>query len=322
MKISLLDQKIIQIIGFDATIGNEELAKRLDVSSNTIRNRLKRLTEGGAIRIIVALNPVDFGINTVAMLALKVAPNKIKSAIEELTQHPQIRWSSTTSGRYDIIAVSRFRSTEVLSKFLTDIVANIDGVNNIETFTLLNMKKGTYVTIVQPKDEEFLCSEMDITKGPARKIDQFDEKLVKLMVHNTSLSNEQLAQHFNVSSNTIRRRLKNLFDNGSMRIVAALNPSDFGISTQMVIALKTAPEMINTIVDILATHKEIRWVSTTLGQFNILALARFHSATEASEYLSKISASIDGLISIETFMSLDVLNNRFPIAMVESYDVP
>jgi Lrp/AsnC family transcriptional regulator, regulator for asnA, asnC and gidA len=322
MKISELDQKIIQIIGHDATVGNTELAERLNVSSNTIRSRLKRLQEGGSMRIVAALNPYDFGITMAAMLAFKVAPNKIKTAVEELKKYPQIRWSSTTSGRYDIIAVSRFRSAEGLSKFLTDVVANIEGVNNIETFTFLNMQKGIYVTLIGPKDEEFLRAEMNITKGNNRKIDLFDKKLVLLLAHNATLSNEQLANHLNVSSNTIRRRLKVLMDDGALRIIAALNPADFGITMGMVIALKVVPEMINSTVNTLAKHQEIRWVSTTTGQFNVLAMARFHSADHASDYLSGISAKANGLISIETFISLDVLKEGYTIALVEQYDIP
>jgi len=77
-----------------------------------------------------------------AVIALDVAYEQLKSVAEALVNRSEIIFLSSTTGRFDIIAVGQFASTDSLSSFLTDQVAPSEGVKNIETFICLEVKKG------------------------------------------------------------------------------------------------------------------------------------------------------------------------------------
>ena len=64
-----------------------------------------------------------------------------------LAQRPEIGWVSTTTGRFDILALARFASTDELSDFVEKKVTRIEGVNNSETFICLRIGKGRYMQI-------------------------------------------------------------------------------------------------------------------------------------------------------------------------------
>ena len=64
--------------------------------------------------------------------------------IKKLAKMPEIRWVSTTTGRFDVIALARFRSNYDFSEFMTKVLARLDGVKSSETFVCLDIKKGHF----------------------------------------------------------------------------------------------------------------------------------------------------------------------------------
>ena len=81
------------------------------------------------------------------MITLDVAHDKLESAMKTLGKQPEIKWLSTTTGRYDIIAMAQFRSTDCLSDFMTKELAQLEGLKDSETFVCLDVKKGRYVPL-------------------------------------------------------------------------------------------------------------------------------------------------------------------------------
>ena len=136
-----IDIQLVRLLGQDARQNSETLARQLNISSATVRRKLRKLIQSGSLYIIGVVDPSMFGLPLTAILALDVDHEKLKGAMEKLANRSEITWISTTTGRFDIIARRRFASTDDLSSFLTDQVAMIDGVKNSETFICLDEKK-------------------------------------------------------------------------------------------------------------------------------------------------------------------------------------
>ena len=143
-----MDKQLLILLGQDARQNSETLARQLNISSATVRRKLRKLIQSGALRIVGVVDSADFGLPMNAILALDVAHEKLESAMEALACRPEVTWLSTTTGRFDIMARTRFASTDDLSSFLTDQVAAIEGVKNIETFVCLDVRKGRFVSLV------------------------------------------------------------------------------------------------------------------------------------------------------------------------------
>jgi Lrp/AsnC family transcriptional regulator for asnA, asnC and gidA len=142
-----IDEQLVRLLGRDAKQSNEELAKQLNISSATVRRRIKKLTQNGVLHIVGVVDPGDFGLPQTSVIAIAVTPDKLESTIEELNKRPEIRWVTISTGRYDIIAGARFSSMDSLSDFKLKVLSKMDGVKDIEMFLVLKHTKGGLVTL-------------------------------------------------------------------------------------------------------------------------------------------------------------------------------
>ncbi len=140
-----IDEQLVRLLGQDARQNSETLAKQLKLSSATVRRRLRKLFRSDLLHIVGVIDPTKFGFPVAVVITLDVAHNKLESAMEALAKRPEVLWLSITTGRFDIIALAGFRSTNGLSEFVTKELAQLEGVRNSETFVCLDVKKGHYV---------------------------------------------------------------------------------------------------------------------------------------------------------------------------------
>ncbi len=146
------DEQLVSLMGHDARQSSEILAKQLNVSSATVRRRLRKLIKSELLRIVGVVDPAKFGLSLHVVIALDVASDKLKAAMTALINQPEIRWVSTTTGRFDIVAIARFPSTDSLSEFLIKELGQMQGVRNSETLVCLDVKKGRYVPLTRDLD--------------------------------------------------------------------------------------------------------------------------------------------------------------------------
>ena len=145
--INSLDDQLIQLLQTDASQSSEVLARQLHVSPATVRRRKKQLTRSGALRTVALVDPEKMGFPLVAAVALDVARDQLESAVQILSRRPEITWLSTTTGRFDILSLARFRSTSELANFVQRELAAIQGLRATETFICLEVSKGRYIQV-------------------------------------------------------------------------------------------------------------------------------------------------------------------------------
>jgi len=142
-----LDEQLVQLLGQDARQSSELLAKQLHVSPVTIRRRIRKLLQDGAIRIAAVVDTSKIGFPLAAVIAFNVSHDKLDKATQVLTKYKEITWCTVTTGRFDIIAIARFRSTDELYEFMRKEMTKIEGLMNTETFLSLAVKKGRYLPV-------------------------------------------------------------------------------------------------------------------------------------------------------------------------------
>ena len=140
-----IDEELVRLLGQDSRQNSEILAKQLNLSSATGRRRLRKLIRDESLKFIGVVDPAKFGFPVAVVITLDVAHDKLESALEMLAKRPEIRWVSTTTGRFDIIVLARFRSNDRLAEFMTKELAQLEGVKDSETFICLDVKKGSYI---------------------------------------------------------------------------------------------------------------------------------------------------------------------------------
>ena len=138
------DKQLIELLQEDSRQTSEALAQKVNVSPSTVRRRVRKLIHRGTIRTVVAIDPHAFGLHLATVIGLDVFHQKLDAVMQFLAAHPQVSWVSTTTGRFDIMAVVRFASTQELGHFLRRELPEIEGVRNSETFVCLEIAKMRY----------------------------------------------------------------------------------------------------------------------------------------------------------------------------------
>ena len=140
-----IDEALVKLLGQDAQQNSETLAKQLNISAATVRRRLKKLIQNDLLRIVGVVDPKNFGYPLVALVTFDISQDKLTSTLEKLSKRPEIRWISTCTGRFDIVAIANFRSVDSLSDFNAKYLTQLEGIKDSETFICLDVKKGNYV---------------------------------------------------------------------------------------------------------------------------------------------------------------------------------
>ncbi len=137
--IDATDKQIIDLLAGNARLTSSDLGKKLNISSSTVRRRIKKLVEQGIIRIYAVPEPTKIGVHTEAVVSLNVLHEHISHVVQKLSTFEQVRWLVITSGRFDIMIYVWCSSTNALYEFIENIIGRLPGVKSSETFICLRV---------------------------------------------------------------------------------------------------------------------------------------------------------------------------------------
>jgi Lrp/AsnC family transcriptional regulator, regulator for asnA, asnC and gidA len=141
LKLDTFDHAIIQRLRHNGRIPFREIANELAVSEGTVRNRVNRLTEQGAMRIVAVTDPRKLGSPIDCVIGLEVDLRQIHAVAARLTEFPELRYVGIATGPFDIIIAGDFVSEKHLLDFLSQTLASIDGTKRSETSRILHTYK-------------------------------------------------------------------------------------------------------------------------------------------------------------------------------------
>jgi len=142
-------------------------------------------------------------------------------------------------------------------------------------------------------------------------MDSLDEKLVRVLGADARQNVDVIAKQFKVSPSTIRRRIAGLIRSGILRIIGVVDPDKVGYPLCAVVALNTSRKHLNSIVDMLASRPEVKWLAVTSGQYDIIAIVFFPSFEELSGFVRGELDTLGGISESKTFICMEVKKGRF-----------
>lgn len=122
-----------------------------------------------------------------------------------------------------------------------------------------------------------------------RLLDQIDQQLIKLLQRNSRQSTKALASQLHTSRPTVSRRLNRLLRNGIVHATLVVDNEKIGCPLLVMIALAVLPHSLNDVSKRLFGHPSIRWLSNSVGRFNILVLAQFPSTAQFFELVQELT---------------------------------
>lgn len=140
-KMDKLDFLILRELQKDGSMSLTIIAKRLNVSIGTIRNRLARLMEDNTVQIIGRIDPNKVGFHAYARIFISVKPAKIiEQTAQKLSTFPEVSFLAMISGKYDLELNVQCRNNDHLIELMEKIHA-LEGIFETETNMYLKVFK-------------------------------------------------------------------------------------------------------------------------------------------------------------------------------------
>ncbi len=138
-----LDYDIIHQLTEDGRMSIGEMAKKLNVTTPTIRNRIKILEDKGLFKVSGLVDPSRHQNMITALVAMNIqSKGQMDDIITKISQLPNVAWAGVVAGRYDIIAeVVCVGGQDELYQFTTETILEIGNVVRSETFIIMKSEQ-------------------------------------------------------------------------------------------------------------------------------------------------------------------------------------
>jgi Lrp/AsnC family transcriptional regulator for asnA, asnC and gidA len=137
MKTDDTDLAIIRHL-WDGRTPFSEIAKKLGITTNTVRARVNRLIDHGILQIIGLVDPDAVPGHSSAIMSFKVKPEVAQKAVKQIGKLKGVVTAGCVTGRFDIMALVFFNDKHTHRDFIFNELAKIDGLVSVETFFVMD----------------------------------------------------------------------------------------------------------------------------------------------------------------------------------------
>ncbi|PVX23015.1 MAG: hypothetical protein CW691_11915 [Candidatus Bathyarchaeum sp.] len=132
-KIDKTDIQLIEKLSKNSRLSFRKIAKELNVSTDTVSRRYRKLEQNGIIKSVIQINPIKLGYVGRAMFNLAFISQKSSSeVIDKISIIPDIVLILKTSGVFDLSITARVKDMEHLFS-IQDKIVSISGITRMET---------------------------------------------------------------------------------------------------------------------------------------------------------------------------------------------
>jgi len=139
INLDTLDNEIIRLLTEHGRMPIGEMAKKLKVTSPTIRNRIKDLEKSGVFKVSGLIDPNKHQEMITALVTMSIkSDGKMDQILKKIGQLANVAWVGVVTGRYDIIAeVVCIGGKDELYRFTTETILKMGNVVRSETFIIM-----------------------------------------------------------------------------------------------------------------------------------------------------------------------------------------
>lgn len=120
------------------------IAAEVGLSEAAVRQRVQRLLESGVIQVVAITDPRRVGFTRSAMIGIRVTGD-LDAVADAMAGIDEITYLLITAGNFDILAEAVCVDDAHLLEVVNNRIRRLDGVEHVEIFVYLNLRKETYV---------------------------------------------------------------------------------------------------------------------------------------------------------------------------------
>jgi Lrp/AsnC family transcriptional regulator for asnA, asnC and gidA len=147
------DQAIIKVLNENARAPSAQIARELNLSDRTVRNRINRLIKRKIIKPIAVVNPSAFGFLLAVDIFCELEMGSQEEAIEAISHMEEVSYLAYSTGEADISIQAIFKNSEEMHEFITLKLHRVPGIRRTRTVLVPRIVKETYEWV--PPDHSF-----------------------------------------------------------------------------------------------------------------------------------------------------------------------
>lgn len=291
MELNLKDRKILTELEMNARITHSELGKKVQLSKQVVKYRIKRLEKENIIQGYNALIDVNAFKETIYLVYIKsskISSTSEKKWMKKIDQHSKVLAVAKNAGHWDMSIVIRAKNNQEFDNIFKEI--SLGKRENIKEKLVTSEIHSSYFNtkiFYNGKTIERSTSDFKDTI----KIDEKDKKLIHLLSDNCRLSLIELAGKLKMSANGVKERIKKLEKN---KIIIAyktkINYEKLGyLHFRVFLHInKFETVLYNKIKNFLKAKKNIESVSRYMGHADIDFRCHVKTILELYQLISDI----------------------------------
>ena len=123
------------------------------------------------------------------------------------------------------------------------------------------------------------------------------------------MSTAEMARRLAISEPTIRKKLAQILQDGTIRVRAAADPVDLGYEASAFIGIDVEREAINKVAAVLQQYPFVDSVAVTTGPFDLIIKACFGTLRDLYDFILIELAAVEGIKDSNSFMILQNFKN-------------
>jgi Lrp/AsnC family transcriptional regulator for asnA, asnC and gidA len=143
------------------------------------------------------------------------------------------------------------------------------------------------------------------------RLDELDRAIIGQLQEDGRRPFRAIAKALSVPEGTVRFRVKRLQEQGVMRILAFVDPLQFGYQVSASVMLSSDPGRHAEAIEALADWPEIVYLSSCTGRADIYAHFVCANRTELLQLLTERLAGLPDVKVVETITELDIHKARY-----------
>jgi Lrp/AsnC family transcriptional regulator, regulator for asnA, asnC and gidA len=143
------DRAILQELQEDGRRSFRAIARSVGVSEGTVRTRVRRIEEEGALRILAFVDPSRLGQSVLAGVLVRCDTESLEAFTDTVVAMPEVTYASSLLGRADFYIQVVCTDNDALWEIVRRVRA-ITGVRETETLLEMQVHKFTYRDVAGP----------------------------------------------------------------------------------------------------------------------------------------------------------------------------
>ncbi|HTW42897.1 MAG TPA: AsnC family transcriptional regulator [Solirubrobacteraceae bacterium] len=148
-----VDRDIIARLNENGRVPYQTIARGLQISDSQVRQRVRRMIDAGALRVMAMTSPMALGFETVTLIGIATyAGVSVEAIAARLAQLPAVIYVVITGGRFRLHVEVACTDGEDLLDLIETQVGRVEGISALEPWTYLRLYYRS-VRPIEPEDE-------------------------------------------------------------------------------------------------------------------------------------------------------------------------